>query len=524
MTIQNKQDKRAAFFMNGLFLTAVAVCARAVGLVFGAYVSAHIGAQGMGLYTLTMTVYGFALTFATAGISLTVTSLVAAAIGEGREGDIGRLLRASCLYAAAFGACAMVALWLLAPMLAVRVLGDVRLTRALRTLSLSLVPESLGAVFFGYFVGVRRVIGNAVVQIAAQGIKMLLTFGAIASMQTRSAADTCMALAAVSFLTDASAFLLQMLRLLVDRARYSLKNANKTIQIRTHIAAVAAMALPIGLSAYIRSALLTVEHALIPLCLQMRGEGVAQSMASYGLLHAMAVPVLLFPMATLSSFASLLVPEYAQGLAAGQTSRLSRITTRAVRLTLVYACTTAVLMAAFAEEIGFCLYDSYEVGYYLRRMAPVIPIMYLDHVTDSMLKGTGEQVYSMWVNISDACLSVLLVRWLIPRMGIGGYALVIVCMEGYNFLLSFLRLRRRIAFCLRPLSVIAVPTVAAAAAAYITKGLFVMNGASTTPLWLWGQLLFAACVCVALLCLYDVATRLVCHRCGAVGFANCTKK
>lgn len=498
---------RSSFFINGIFLTAVAVCARAVGLAFNAYVSARVGAQGIGMYTLVTTVYGFALTFATAGISLTVTRLVASAIGEGRERDIGRILRASALYAAAFGATASIVLWSLSPTLSVRVLGDADLYVALRYLSLALVPESLGAVFFGYFVGVRRVIGNAVTQIAAQAIKILLTTTCIARASADGAVAACICLSVVSLFSDGLAFFLQLVRFCIDRIREKRENANNTLPLRVCMRSVAGMALPIGCSAYIRSALLTVEHALIPLCLQMRGESVEGSFASYGLLHAMTLPVLLFPMAALSSFASLLVPEYAEASAAKDSGRLSRITARAVRTTLTYAMLVSVLMAVFAEEIGYTLYGSYDVGYYLARMAPVIPLMYLDHVTDSMLKGIGEHVYSMWVNISDACLSVLLVRLLIPRMGIGGYALVIVCMEGYNFLLSFLRLRRRIRFSLSVGSSVLLPLVTALGAAALTKHVFCMNGASTEPLWLWMQILFAACLCIGLLCLLHARYR-----------------
>ncbi len=499
------------FFINGVFLTAVAVFARAVALIFNAYVGGRVGAQGMGLYTMVNTVFGFAMTFATAGISLTVTGLVASAVGEGREGDIGRILSASALYAAAFGTVATVVLWALAPSLAVGVLKDGSLSAALRLLSLSLLPQALGSVFFGYFVGVRRVIGNALTQVLAQGVRIVLTVVLITRISKGAAAMACLYLSAISLAVELLAFVLQFVRFLIDRINENGKKANKTLPLTMCMRSVAGMALPLGLSAYIRSALVTVEHALIPLCLQLRGEGVAQSFASYGILHAMTLPVLLFPMATLSSFASLLVPEYAEASAAGKKERLSRITSRAVHTTLVYATVTAVMVAVFSEEIGYCLYGSYEVGYYLARMAPVLPLMYLDHVTDCMLKGIGEQVYSMWVNISDACLSVILVRLLIPVMGIGGYALVIVCMEGYNFLLSFLRLRKRIAFSFRPVRYVVFPLLFACGAAILTKTLFRFSGASAPPLWLCGQILFAVCMSIGALYITQSIEELICR-------------
>ena len=131
-------------------------------------------------------------------------------------------------------------------------------------------------------------------------------------------------------------------------------------------------------------------------------------------------------------------------------------------------------------------------------MAPVIPIMYLDHVADSMLKGIGEHVYSMWVNIADSCLSVILVWVLIPLMGIGGYALVIVIMEGFNFALSATRLYKKIPFKLHPVRAFLLPLCASSAAAALTRTLFFSGGATTGAPLLVAKLLFSLSIFLAI--------------------------
>ena len=78
------------FFRSGIMLTLVGIAMRTVAMFFSAFISRTVGAEGTGLYTLIMTVYSFALTLATSGISLTVTRLVASAIGEGRPEQVGR--------------------------------------------------------------------------------------------------------------------------------------------------------------------------------------------------------------------------------------------------------------------------------------------------------------------------------------------------------------------------------------------------------------------------------------------------
>jgi O-antigen/teichoic acid export membrane protein len=124
--------------------------------------------------------------------------------------------------------------------------------------------------------------------------------------------------------------------------------------------------------------------------------------------------------------------------------------------------------------------------------------MYLDHVTDAMLKGVGEQVYSMWVNISDSLLSVFLIWILLPKMGISGYAVVIIVMEGYNFLLSFFRLKKRVKFSIKTLFSFALPLLEALLSALVSDSIFEFSGKLTSPILLVAKIVFAVCLFLAL--------------------------
>ena len=135
-------------------LTAVALAMRTVSLFFGAFISRTVGAEGVGIYTLVMTVYSFAVTFATSGISLTVTRLVASKIGEGREDEVGAVLKGAIAYALFFGLLGNFILFFGAELIGIGILSDRRTVEAIRLLSFSLAPVALGSVFSGYFVGV----------------------------------------------------------------------------------------------------------------------------------------------------------------------------------------------------------------------------------------------------------------------------------------------------------------------------------------------------------------------------------
>lgn len=482
--------RRKKFFINGILLTVVGIAIRSVSIAFNSYVTKAVGAEGIGLFTLIMNVYSFAITFATSGISLTVTRLIAEAIGDGRIGECRKIMRNAVIYGIIFSLSASLVMFFFADYFSVHFVGDGRGVFALRILSLSLVPISLSSVIGGYFVGVKRVARNATVQVLGQIFKIIITLYLIFTFSERGTVYTVIALTLSITLTEVFCFVILLIEYKIDKKKTKVDN----FAHKTRFSHVTSMALPLALSAYIRSALLTLEHTLIPKGLIKKGESVSEALASYGILHGMAVPMLLYPMATLTSFAGLLVPEFAESEARGERNRMRRLAGEALEATLVYATATTVMMYVFAEELGYALYNSYYAGHYIALMSCVIPIMYMDHVADSMLKGIGEHVYSMWVNIADALISVVLVWVLIPIMGIGGYAVVIVVMEAFNFVLSITRLYIKIPFRIDFLRGFVFPLFAALLSAFISKSLFIFCGSEASGVWLFLKLLFAVCV------------------------------
>ena len=488
-------NSRMKFYRRGVVLTAVSLAMRTVSMFFGAFISSAVGAEGVGVYTLVMTVYSFAVTLATSGVSLTVTRLVARAVGEGEPREVGRIISGAVIYSALFGSLAMLMLFFGADIISSAILGDVKTVSSLKVLAASLPPIAIGSVFSGYFVGVKRVSANAVVQVLAQLSKMLLTVVLVRGVAEHGVEPSVRALCLGITLAEIIAFVIILLEFLYDRHKYGVRGKVRTPEI----AEVAKNALPLAASAYVRSALLNVEHILIPRKLRERGESDSEAYSHYGLLHGMALPLILYPMSPLSSFSGLLVPEFAEDESAGRLSRMKRIATEAMNKTLAYATVCAVIIYFFAEELGYVVYRSYDAGYYISTLSFVIPIMYLDHVTDSILKGVGEQVFSMWVNITDSCLSVILVWLLIPRLGIMGYAIVIVVMEGYNFLLSVTRLKKRIDFSIHPLRSVILPFASSASACLVAGAAFDFSGSAATPVWLFMKILFTLCITVGIM-------------------------
>ena len=189
-----------------------------------------------------------------------------------------------------------------------------------------------------------------------------------------------------------------------------------------------------------RSGLLTLEHMLIPIGLRRSGASSENAIAEYGVLHGMAFPVVFYPQFLLQSISGLLVPEVAEEAARGNEKRIENIAHKILHITLIFSVGTAGLMICFSEMLGNSLYQNKEAGIFIKAVAPLIPVMYLDSAVDGLLKGLGEQLYSMRVNILDSTMSVIMVWLLLPHFGVWGYVLTVYVCEVVNGVLSLCRL------------------------------------------------------------------------------------
>ncbi len=440
-------DRLKKFFINGILMTFVALVMRYLGVKFNVYISNQIGAVSMGLFTLISSVYGFALTLATSGISLATTKLVSEAMGkmekekaENCTGTIGAIMKKSIFFSLGISFAVATGLFLFADSIGTKILNDARTVSSLKILAISLPSIAISSSFGGYFTAVRRVYKNAIIQIFSQLLRIALCILLLTSVFAKDMESACIAIVLGMVISEMSAFILHAILFLYDRQREKKLSKKVYATDKRHAKKLLSITIPVALSAYMRSALVTVEHLLIPWGLQRSGSSKDISLAAYGTLHSIVFPLVLFPSAISSSFAGLLIPEISESNASEDKKRIDRIISKVLKTVLLYSICVCAIMMSLSTEIGTVLLSNSDTVKYIALISPLIPIMYLDTSVDSILKGLGYQFYSMVINIIDASMSVVLVWLLLPRVGIMGYVLTVYFTELLNAALSITKL------------------------------------------------------------------------------------
>lgn len=463
---------------NTLLLTAAALLLRLISMLFQSYLAGRIGAEGLGAVQLVLSVSGFATTLGLAGARVAATCLCAQAHGKGDKRAVysaaGRCLR----YVLVSSFLAAAALFAFAPYFAEKFLQMPEATGSLRLLAGLLPVGCVNLVLGGFFTATGQVLRLTLVdageRLVCLGVTMLLL-----RYTAGSVAGACFALLGGELLSSCAAGAALYGAFLRGWRKQQFAAGPPALgrQVRR-------LAMPLALSDYLRAALRMLEEALIPWGLAHAGASRAGAMAAYGTLTGMVFPVLMFPAAFLYALIDLLIPELAACRAQERRVRLRSISGQCLRAGLLFASFLAGLLFVLARPLTLLLFQSPQAARLLRVFAPLALILYLDALVDGMLKGLSEQVATVRYNTITSAMDVVLLFFLLPRYGLGGYVVTFVVTHLVNFALSLRRLLRA-SGAQPPLGALlrtGLLTIPAIAAATILP----------TSLGLWGELALRA--------------------------------
>ncbi len=464
-----------------LLLTGASFLMQTVGVFFNVWLTARLGQAGIGLFQLILTVYNFAVTLGCGGVRLAATRLTIEAVRKNR--DVRHCMRRCMLYALVCGTVMALALTALADVAAQYWLHRASAAVPLRLLAVSLPFVAESAALTGFFTALQQVGRCAAVRIAEQAVRIGIVFALMARLphpgEDRGSAVVVTGMAAAEIFS----FLCFLVLYNIEKKKYRPRTEKFPLRALLHIA------LPDVSGAGARSALLTIEHLLIPRGFRRSGASAENALAVYGNVHGMVFPLLLYPSAILTSLSGLLVPELAGRSAQRDETGIASIVRRVLQISLWFGIGTAGVLYAFADGLSQQVYKTADCAFFIRILAPLVPVMYCDMTVDGMLKGLDQQRAVMRYNILDSGLCAALVYVLLPRFAVKGYIFILFFSEILNFYLSIRRLARVTTVELSPGTEIGVPLCCILTASAFTR-MLLRSAQWSTPL-LTAAILFA---------------------------------
>ena len=423
--------KKMPIFYSAILLTGVNLLLRFVSTSFQVFVSGRIGAAGIGLVQLVLSVGALAMTAGMAGVRTATMYLTAEELGKRRAKNVTWVLSGSFLYSIVASGVIGTALYAFAPWLAVHWIGNAATVSAIRLYAGFLPVFCLCGVMTGYFTAANRIGTLALVEVAEQFLSICITMLLLVLWAGNDPTKAARSLIFGSGLGGC----LTVLCLVVLRIREHAPHGRR-IPVGKRLCSVA---VPLALADDLKAGISTTENLMVPKRLGLYS-GVTEPLAAFGMVCGMVFPILMFPAAILFGLAELLIPELARCAAADSRQRVEYLVKRSLRVSLLYGCFFCGLEFLLAKELCVRLYKSPEAGHYLQLYALLIPMLYCDAITDAMTKGLGQQNACVRYNILTSSMDVLFLFILLPRYGMDGYFFSFLVTHLLNFVLSLKRL------------------------------------------------------------------------------------
>lgn len=429
--------QKRRFLKNAFLLTVTSLFLRAVGVFFRVWLSRVIGAEGMGLYQLVISVYVLASAFAAGGLTTAVTRQVADRLCIGDAKGAKRAVTVSVILTLFIATFTTLIIWLFAEEIALFALKDIRAKAALKTLCLGLPFMGVASCFKGYFLARRRAEGPSVALVLEQIVRIGLIFIFLGNNKGFSISYACAVVLFCDGVSEGASCLYLFINFLIDKKR--LKGGAKPIKFTSLLKENLHISVPITAGKYLSTFLRTLENLLVPQNLAKYTASYKQSLEQFGMIKGMALPILFFPASLLGSITTLLIPEVSQAKLVGNKKTVKKAVIKSFKITLYSSFLLGGIFFFNAKELGVLIYKSAEVGYLIKALAPLVPIMYLDSMADGILKGLDHQKATLMHSFIDSVLRIIAIVIFVRFFGMLAFLAI---MYFSNALTCFLNLKK----------------------------------------------------------------------------------
>ncbi len=408
-----------------LLLTLAGILSRIIGFFFRIFLSQTIGAEGMGIYQLTIPIHVLTISLTSSAIQTAISRFVAqAAVSTycghfpGSAGKRHIRCNESCYLLAGLFLSLSLAflcsffLYQYAEPLAVHFLEEPRCAPLLEVLAFTVPFGAVHACINGYFYGLKKTFVPAVSQLLEQLARVLSVwlFFQISMERYHAISLNLVVWGMVAGETAAVLFSVSFLR--HKKSQGSRFRALKQIFF---------MSLPLSANRVLVNILQSMEAVMLPGQLRIYGYSNAEALSVYGTLTGMALPMVLFPSVLTNSVSVMLLPVIAEA----QEKKEHKYIINAVKKTCFYSlllgflCTLLFLISG--RWMGETLFSNSLAGTFIVTLGWICPFLYLSTTLHSILNGLGKTTHTFFLNILGLGIRIAFVLFIIPLTGIKGY-------------------------------------------------------------------------------------------------------
>ena len=393
--------------MKSLFKTVFIIIfftglTRLLGFIFRIWLSRTIGAEALGVYQISFSVFMVLLTLVSSGIPLIISRLTAKHVtNKDKKAEYQTLTTAIVIsLILSLIICAIV---LIFQNPISHIFADESCMAILLMLLPALVFSSVYSAIRGNLWGRNKYITSCSAELFEQVVRMVICYLLLCGIWPIFSG----AIGAALSLSIACVFSCLFVIFLYFKSggRFAKpKNYKEIIKTST----------PITLIRVASSLIQPVIAIIIPLRLVSAGYTSSQSLSLFGIATGMTLPLLFIPMTIIGSLSYALVPDLSSALAKKDENYISSRTTTSLVFSLFVAFFIVPIFMGAGENIGSFFFDNSYSGILLSSSAWIIIPMCITNISSSILNAVGLEIKS-FKNYIVGSVMMLLCIWFLPK-------------------------------------------------------------------------------------------------------------
>lgn len=415
------------FLKDSFILTVSNMVTGIIAFVFSIILSRQLGAEGLGLYSLIMPVYGLLLCITSDGL-ITANSKISAVYSSRRDiTNLNKTLSTVFAFAFLWSVGVAILVFLFNDAVAVHIVRDARAAGALAVLAPALVFIPLSAIIKGYFYGLGNYKVTATVDIVEKLLRVAILTGAIAMLAVRNVDNTVAA--AYFALASGELFSLAILYACYRIQRGKLTGAKSRPKSRIQLLFdIFVISVPLCLNGILSSILSTISTLVLPRRLIAAGFQYGDALSLIGKFGGMALNIAYLPFIIIGSMLTVLVPELSLSMSRKDIWSAENRIAQVLRLACSVGTATSIVCLILPDTLGQLFYKRNDLGDMIRFSAVICLFSYVSSPTFGILNALGKQNIllknSILISLESLFLIVLLTG--IPSLNIYGYGLSMI--------------------------------------------------------------------------------------------------
>lgn len=436
---------KKGFIYGSFLLVFVNLIVKIIDFSYDIILAKFIGAEGMGLFQMAMSVLMISLIFSMGGISTAVSKLVARENSKNNKYAVEKVLKIAILFVIILSIFFSLILICFGRSITLRIFKDENMLPLIYILIPTLLIIPISSIFRGYYYGLKMIMIPSISQIIEHITRFVVILGFL--YYVYPVKPIYGAFIAIFGVAVGEFFDLLWLIFMKGRTKekVSYNNLNKIRSI-TVLREILYIAIPMGVSGLLNVLLRFANTILIPQKLMEAGYSSRHAIATFGRVTGMTMPLIMLPSIVTMAISTNLIPNLSEQMALKNYRVIKNNISFSIKVTLLASIPITGILACFSEPLGVFLYNDFQVSKFIYILSYTTVLFALQHILTGILHGLNKQIKVTINGLIGMTLQLTMTYFLVgnPKFGINGFFIGVFLSRFTICALDIITLRRTI--------------------------------------------------------------------------------